>query len=282
MRRLPTTLRAVARDFREYRLLEESASVAFFSLYSVFPVILVMLLISVQFDASSGFWQTWFSIINDTVPTSVLQWVLEYYEYSRENFRLGMFSLVFLSAFWLSTVAFVALLRALRRVMGLQRRNMVLARVNSVILIAVSYLTALVLVQLLAVGEEMIELAVRLNWISISTTLALTVLRWVIILTFSFAAVLAVYVVADGHPSHWREHVPGTWMFTGAWILVTKAMMFYYNRFDGTQEVFGAIASLIVMMSWILAIVLLLLVCARFNQHWLALADPVRATDSKA
>lgn len=243
---------------------------AFFSLYSVFPVILVMLLVSVQFDASGGFWQTWFSIINDTVPTSVLQWVLEYYEYSRQNFHLGMFSVVFLTAFWLSTMAFVALLRALRRVMGLSRRNSVMARLTSVILILVSYVTALVLVQLLTVGEQVIEVAVRLNWISASTTLLLAVLRWAVILGFSFVAVLGVYVVADGHPSNWREHVPGTWLFTAAWIVVTKAMMFYYNCFDGTQEVFGAIASLIVMMSWILAIVLILLVGARFNQHWAA------------
>lgn len=249
-------------------IFQEAAALAFFAVLSAFPLLLVLLMVSFQLGAWASAWQEAMLLAESLMPPAAAKIVSEYYKYSRDITSVGLFSAAFISGLWLSTFAFQEALKSIRRVLRLRRRASFWARIIGLLLMFYIYFSGILSVQLLAVGTWLIGLVSQFSMISTNTALMLWLLRGGLILVFTFTAVLFVYALAWNDETKLSEHIPGSLLFSGSWILVTRLLMEYFKMFDTHQIVFGAISSMFVTMTWFFVMCFLLLFCALFNENY--------------
>ena len=256
-------------DIRRFDLVVEAAAMAFFALFSLFPLILVMLMFSVLLGENPAVWDSWFRIVKETLPQQVSQWILQYYSFSQDLKNIKIFSLAFISALWLSTLAFHATVRALRKVQLLRKPRSSASRMFSLFLMFMMYFLAIAMMQILAFGRWFIFRSVELGLLPEVATPALLVLRWLLIIGFSFGSIMMLFVIGSDNLAEWRRQLPGAFLFSFGWIVITRLLSSYYVLFDTTQLVFGAITSLIVLMTWMYSLCSLTLFCARVNANFM-------------
>jgi membrane protein len=111
---------------------------------------------------------------------------------------------------------------------------------------------------LAGVAEVNFQLSVPLQeWVSI-LSLPLTALALV-------ALALALYLLTPENYFTWRQALPGAFFFAIGWMLVTKLFQFYVAKYDRYNPTYMALASIIVLMTWMYLTCLLLLLGGKLN-----------------
>ena len=95
--------------------------------------------------------------------------------------------------------------------------------------------------------------------------------QWVTVLTLPFTAIaliilaLALYLLTPENYLTVRQALPGAIFFSLGWIAVTKLFQIYVARYDRYNPTYLALASLIVLLTWMYLTCLLLLVGGKLN-----------------
>jgi membrane protein len=111
---------------------------------------------------------------------------------------------------------------------------------------------------LAGVAEVNFQLSIPLQeWVSI-LSLPLTALALV-------ALALALYLLTPENYFTWRQALPGAFFFAIGWMLVTKLFQFYVAKYDRYNPTYMALASIIVLMTWMYLTCLLLLLGGKLN-----------------
>src|SRR2546421_539684 len=76
---------------------------------------------------------------------------------------------------------------------------------------------------------------------------------------------LALYLLTPENYFTWRQALPGAIFFSIGWILVTKLFQFYVAKYDRYNPTYLALASIIVLMTWMYLTCLLLLLGGKLN-----------------
>jgi len=76
---------------------------------------------------------------------------------------------------------------------------------------------------------------------------------------------LALYLLTPENYLTIRQALPGAVFFAIGWIVVTKLFQFYVAKYDRYNPTYLALASLIVLMTWMYLTCLLLLVGGKIN-----------------
>jgi membrane protein len=112
--------------------------------------------------------------------------------------------------------------------------------------------------QLAGVAEVNLQLTIPLQeWVAF-LSLPLTGLALV-------ALALALYLLTPENYFTWREALPGAFFFAIGWMLVTKLFQFYVAKYDRYNPTYMALASIVVLMTWMYLTCLLLLLGGKLN-----------------
>jgi membrane protein len=76
---------------------------------------------------------------------------------------------------------------------------------------------------------------------------------------------LALYLLTPENYFTIRQALPGAIFFSTGWILVTKLFQFYVAKYDRYNPTYLALASIIVLMTWMYLTCLLLLLGGKLN-----------------
>jgi membrane protein len=101
--------------------------------------------------------------------------------------------------------------------------------------------------------------------------LSIPLQEWVAALNVPFTAValvvlaLALYLLTPENYLTARQALPGAIFFAAGWIVVTKAFQFYVARYDRYNPTYLALASIIVLLTWMYLTCLLLLLGGKLN-----------------
>jgi membrane protein len=105
--------------------------------------------------------------------------------------------------------------------------------------------------------------------VNFQTTIPLQ--RWVVALNLPFTAIaliilaLALYLLTPENYLTIRQALPGAIFFSIGWIAVTKLFQIYVARYDRYNPTYLALASVIVLLTWMYLTCLLLLLGGKLN-----------------
>jgi membrane protein len=117
----------------------------------------------------------------------------------------------------------------------------------------------------LVFGEKLAGIA------EVNFQLSFPLQAWIATLTVPFTAValvllaLALYLYTPENYLTVRQALPGAIFFSAGWIIATKLFQFYVARYDRYNPTYLALASIIVLLTWMYLTCLLLLLGGKLN-----------------
>ena len=251
--------RAVA-GYREHKLEHRAVYFAFYALYSLAPItmvvvstIVLLLAQSHAEDVLEGLKTT----ISDSLPGDASRLINT--EMDREAKALwentnwwvvvvGWSLMVYSGRTMLLTVS-----SGLDAAYGVDKRRRFWHRnavALGVILLTVFSLLALSVVLQLTADEILLRLSAdgRYGW---ARTVAVYGLKWVLAVGFLLAAVSMVYTFVPSCRLRWTPLSPGGAFFAATFLVSTQAFRYYIKTFGRYGDTYGALAGVVVLMTWL-------------------------------
>ena len=167
---------------------------------------------------------------------------------------------------YLGTVFISTISHALSRTHGVtEDRNRWSRYVISLLLLFWFGLTILFAFNLVVFGESLAGIA------EVNFQLRIPLQSWVAALNLPFTAIalvilaLALYLLTPENYLTIRQALPGAIFFAVGWMIVTKVFQFYVARYDRYNPTYLALASIIMLLTWMYLTCLLLLLGGKLN-----------------
>jgi membrane protein len=175
--------------------------------------------------------------------------------------NLGIILGIYLGTLFISTIS-----HALSRTHGVQEdRNWWSKYIISFFLLFWFGITILFCFNAMVFGETLAGIA------EANFQLTIPLQEWVAFLNLPLTAValvvlaLALYLLTPENYLTIRQALPGAIFFSVGWIIVTKLFQFYVARYDRYNPTYLALASIIMLMTWMYLTCLLLLLGGKLN-----------------
>ena len=173
----------------------------------------------------------------------------------------GVFFGIYLGTVFISTTS-----HALSRTHGVKEdRNRWSKYIISFLLLFWFGLTILFAFNLVVFGETLAGIA------EVNFQLRIPLQSWVATLNLPFTAIalvifaLALYLLTPENYLTIRQALPGAIFFSVGWMTVTKLFQFYVERYDRYNPTYLALASIIMLLTWMYLTCLLLLLGGKLN-----------------
>jgi membrane protein len=167
---------------------------------------------------------------------------------------------------YFGTVFIATISRALSHTHGVQEdRNWWSKYIVSFFLLFWFGITILLCFNVVVFGETLAGLA------EVNFQLTIPLQEWVRALNLPFTALalvilaLALYLLTPENYLTIPQALPGAIVFSVGWITVTKLFQFYVARYDRYNPTYLALASIIVLLTWMYLVCLLLLLGGKLN-----------------
>lgn len=167
---------------------------------------------------------------------------------------------------YFGTVFIATISRALSHTHGVQEdRNWWSKYIISFFLLFWFGVALFVCFSVMVFGETLAGMA------EVNFQLAIPLQEWVAALNLPFTAValvalaLALYLLTPENHLTIREALPGAIFFSFGWIVVTKLFQIYVARYDRYNPTYLALASIILLLTWMYLTCLLLLMGGKLN-----------------
>jgi membrane protein len=167
---------------------------------------------------------------------------------------------------YFGTVFIATISRALSKTHGVQEdRNWWSKYIVSFFLLFWFGITILLCFNVMVFGETLAGIA------EVNFQLTVPLQEWVAALNLPFTALalvilaLALYLLTPENYLTIKQALPGAIFFAIGWIAVTKLFQFYVARYDRYNPTYLALASIIVLLTWMYLTCLLLLLGGKLN-----------------
>ncbi len=273
-RRLVSFGRRLAHEWKQDRIPDQAAVVAFYSILSLFPALLALAALLGALDSVAGA-DVATRVENQvldamrTVLTDEAGGTLEAIQSLFDNASPGLLTFSLLLAVWTVTRGFAALVRALDIAYDLDdHRPWVRIRGTAFLLAVGSLLAATVMLTLLVVGplvgsgrDVADALGMGGAFASLWDVLRLPVAFVVLVV---WAATM--FHVAPDHHTPWRADLPGAVVTTTLWIVFSAGLRLYVEIARAGNAVFGALGGVLIVLLWFWLLSLAVLLGGEINQ----------------
>lgn len=243
----------VWREVREDVIFNRAAAMAFYFLFSLFPLLLFLTALLGLFTRSgTELRDDMLSYLGRVVPNSASTLIYDTLDEVGKSSSGGKLSFGFLVALWTASSGVVAVIQGLNAAYDIKDsrpwwRERLIALALTLAL-AVLIVTALVLV---LYGGDIAETLARSFGFGEAFTWTWKVLQWPIILVFVLAAFVLIYYFAPNvHEQKLRWVTPGAVVGLLIWLLVSFAFRLYLHYFNTFSATYGSLGAVIILMSW--------------------------------
>lgn len=272
-------------EWRDDRVPDLAAEVAFYAILSLFPAFLALASILGALDSLIG------ADFAQDVQTQVLDFLQRVLtpeaestiEAAQELFvesSPGLFTFSLVTAVWTLSRGFAALVRALDVVYDLDDPRPWLKVRGTALLLAVGstiagtiMLTLLVVGPLFGTGEDIaaeVGLGDQFVWLWDVARLPLAFVVLVL-----WAAI--VFHIAPAHHTPWRSDIPGAVVTGVLWVLFSGGLNLYVQVAQTGNAVFGALGGALIVLLWFWLLALAVMIGGEINQ--LLLTEPYPDSD---
>lgn len=261
-------LRNTARGFAEDDAAEMAAALTYFAVFSLFPLLLLMVAVgSLAFDSAAAQAYVVSMVVNvlpqgETAVREVIESVI------RARGPAAGFAL--LSLLWASLAWFEAVDRGINRVWGVARRRPFLqAKLYALAMVAGIGLVALASSISTAVLRLAQALAARSPAASVPDDLRLWEAAAALLSVALMTGVFAIlYRVTPLRPVAWTEVLPGAALTAIVWELARYALAFYLTNVANYGAVYGPLAAVIALLFWLYVAHIIMLAGAELTYEY--------------
>ena len=276
--------RRLADEWRDDRVADQAAVVAFYSILSLFPALLALAAVLGGLDSIVGAdvaARVETQVIDGlrTVLTSEAGGTIEAIESLFETSSPGLLTFSLLLALWTMTRGFAALVRSLDIAYDLDdHRSWIRVRGTALLLAGGSTVAAAVMLTLLIVGPLLGSGEDVADTIGLGSVF---VFLWdVLRLPFAFLVLVGwaatIFHIAPDHHTPWRADLPGAFVTTVLWLVFSGGLRVYLQVAQTGNAVFGALGGVLIVLLWFWLLSLAVLIGGEVNQLRLEDSAPVQ------
>jgi membrane protein len=254
----------VLRNFYRHDGLNYGAALAFFFLFSLFPLLIFLAAVLAYIPATDLF-PTIVQLMSLVIPASAMDRVETILAQVLEP-SLGLLSSGFLGAVWLASIGADSLINSMNVVYEVpEGRPFWRRRMLAVELTVLMGGMAIVALLFGLVGPLIGSLITSALGVPSQFVALWSWVRWVIILTFLILALQILYWIAPNRGLSFAWQAPGACLAVIAWIGASLILDGFIATFARYNQVYGALGSLIVLMTWFYVSALAVLLGAELN-----------------
>lgn len=241
----------------------QAGELAYFSLLSLFPILLVIAniipLFPIDIDAVLSYLET--AIPPDIY--SMLEPVLVGYLNSSSG---GAISIGLITALWSASSAFNSLQNILNDVYGVEpRKNFILVRLVSLLVEIVIVLIVGAIIFIFVFGEFIVSFIEDFLSINLDFVMQLLQLRWIVLLIVLLALFMAIYFLVPNHHLGLKYSIPGAVFATVGWLVLSQGFSIYLQFAGGDAAANATFGVFIVLMLWLYLAAMVLLIGGLLN-----------------
>ena len=253
--------RAVA-GYREHKLDHRAVYFAFYALYSLAPVLIVLVstvVLSLDRAVAEDVLTDLEATVAESLPGDASDFIIQ--EMDREakslweNTNWTIVAVGWIFTAYSGRVMLLTVTSGLDAAYGVEpefrrkflRRNLV--AVGLIVGTTFALLVASVVLQFAA--ESILERLSPTGDFGWAASPTVMVLKWVFAVGFLLAAVSLVYTFVPSAKLRWSPLTPGGALFAVAFFVATQGFRYYIRRIGGYGDTYGALAGVVVLMTWL-------------------------------
>ena len=249
--------------YLQHRVGTQSAALAFYLLFMLFPFLIFFsaLLGVLQLDVEAIL-----AALNRLLPADIVGLIGMYLTYVGQDPspRLMVFALVFSIYFPMRSAN--TLMRAVRAAYHLGPPRRAVSHVVKTLVYTVMLITAMALTLILmTVSDRFLTYGVLHLFLPVLLAELWAALRFPIIGTVGFFALLFLYALSQDGRRPWRELWPGTLAALSAWLILSWLYAWYVENVAHYSALYGSIGVVIVLLVWLNMTAMVFILGAEMN-----------------
>ncbi|HEU5163988.1 MAG TPA: YihY/virulence factor BrkB family protein [Chitinophagaceae bacterium] len=243
---------------------ERAASIAFNLLVAI-PPACIFIFTLIPYLPIREFMPQLYELIRDIIPGKQnYQPIIDFLEDFTSNERGGLLSFGFLLALYFSSNAMIGIMRSFNKMnyIGFSQRHVVHDRWVAIKLTLILFLIIVISIVVLVSRETV------LTWLGIEDpTIRAIILnvRWIVIILLFFLTISFIYRYAPAVHKKWKLINPGSILATFMMIVYTMGFSYYVANFGNYNQLYGSIATILILMLLIFFNSLVLLIGFELN-----------------
>lgn len=257
-------LAGALKNFFRHDGLTYGAALAFFFLFSMFPLLIFFASILAYVPIPNLFDRV-VVLMSLVIPASAMVRVKVVLADILQT-NLGLLSFGIAGSIWVASLGFDAIIDALNLVFEVRRRRSYLKR--RMVAIGLTMLAGVMVVLALLVGvlgPFVGSLLPTLLGVHSFYVHLWPYIRWVVILGSLVLSVQLIYFLSPCERPPFRSQTPGALFAVAAWIGASLALDWYFDNFANFSQTYGVLGAVIALLTWFYATAIALLVGAEFN-----------------
>ena len=268
------SLPGALKNFYRHDGLTYGAALAFFFLFSMFPLLIFLASVLAYVPVPNLFDRV-VDLMALVIPASAMVRVkIVLADILQTN--LGLLSFGIAGSIWVASLGFDAIINALNLVFEVRRRRPYWKR--RLLAIGLTVLTGgMAVLALLAgvLGPLVGSLLPKVLGGDSLFVILWPYVRWAVILCSLVLVVQITYFLAPGERPPFRSQTPGALFAVAVWIGVSILLDWYFDNFANFSQTYGVLSAVIGLLTWFYATAVALLFGAEFNAE-IARARPRR------
>ena len=255
------------RGFTQVNLIDRAAAVAFNVFLALFPMILFLFTLLPYFplqDITVNILEA----LQDILPPGTFESVSSTINEIMSIEHGGLMSIGLLLAFYFSTSAVSSFFR------GFNMGDKDFGQIPFLKLQLFSILVMLMFVGLLLISIALITkggallglLFSKIHLYSAFEVFLINFVRWLVVIFALMVAISLLYYFGNPHSKKFKLFTPGTFLFTGLFIVGTVLFNFYISNISTYNILYGSIGGLIIFVMWIYFNCILILIGYELNK----------------
>lgn len=260
--------RRVWREAHQDILFNRAAAMAFYFLFSLFPLLLFLTaLLGLFAQGGTELRDDMLSYLSRVTPVSASALIYETIDEISKGSDGGKLSFGFILALWTASSGIVAIIEALNAAYDVKESRPWwkerLVAIGLMLAIAVLVVTALLLV---LYGGDIAEALASRHGFGEAFTVVWKILQWPFVLVFVLSAFILIYYFGPNvHEQKLRWVMPGAVVSLTVWLLVSFAFRLYLRYFNTFSATYGSLGAVIILMSWFYLSSLAILIGGEIN-----------------
>lgn len=183
--------------------------------------------------------------------------------------RGWIFALSLLGTLYVMTNGYAGLISSLNHIYGLKEtRPWVRVRLRALIMSSIAAVLIFVVFTLILLTPSIMDTLSENHWLSGRTSMLLNLFRWPATVALAALGIETTFRFAPNGGPRWRWLCPGTIFGAAAWLLSTRVFGYFVNNYGSYDRIYGSLATVIVLMTWIWISAMIFLLGAELNAIW--------------
>jgi membrane protein len=250
---------------------QRAAGVAYYSLLSIFPLMLGLIAVFGFFLPSVDFQNELLKFVDNNVPGAT--------DFLRQNIthiislRSGMGILSIVILFWSASAMFGAINLAINRAWEVRRYRLPFPVRKS---IEIGMVFGIGIIFLLSLGAgHLISILHGVSDLAVADMIIVKVGSRLVAFLLIFIVFLLLYKLIPNTKTHWRYTWPGALLAAVFFEIARTLFILYLENLVSFQYIYGSIASIIILLVWIYYSAFIMILGAEFTFQYGRLREPV-------